>query len=174
MCQRQGLPRSQLPLYLLARFAALQQEVLGGCLAFIGTGGPDFYNNTVNPKFDLASVRYWMGVLPTYDANNNPIKQGKGVLGSLPFEVGIPATNLNPLCVDYASGYRLPGLFQTDTNEYDGTPQKDKNGYLIDIGSYVHVVADMQMLSNNYGYQYFGNLAGVIAGKQSSMTRSWP
>jgi hypothetical protein len=51
----------------------------------------------------------------------------------------------------------------------DGDPQYDKNGNPIDIGSYVHVVMDTQMLSNNYGSQYFGNLAGVIAGRVSQL-----
>jgi hypothetical protein len=157
--------------YQLARFAAAQQEVLGGCLAFIGTNGPAFYNggsSTSMNKFDPASLKKWVGVLPTYDVNGNAITCGKGLLG-LPYLVGCTSSKLNPLCVDYASGHRSAGMFENDSNEYDGGQDLDKNGNPIDIGAYVHTVGDMQLISSRYAYQYASNMAGVIAGRAAGL-----
>jgi len=155
--------------YQLARFAAAQQEVLGGCVAFIGTYGPAFYNgSSVLNKFDPASLKKWVGVLPTYDVNGNAITTGKGLLG-IPYLVGCTSSKLNPLCVDYASGHRSPGLFENGPSEYDGGQDLDKNGNPIDIGAYVHTVGDMQLISSRYAYQYAGNMAGVVAGRAAGL-----
>ncbi len=46
--------------YLLAKFAAQQEEVFGGCLAVIGTYGPKSYNTGAGQdRFDLLSVHNW-------------------------------------------------------------------------------------------------------------------
>lgn len=117
--------------YLLAKFASLQQAELGGCIAGIATNGPKFYNNATVDKFDLVSLRNWIGKLPKYDVNGNPTANGSGVLG-IPYLVGCTAAKLNSLCAEYVTGkgYRLPGFFENDLGEYDGGVNFDKNGHL--------------------------------------------
>lgn len=158
--------------YQLARFAAAQSAVLGGCMGFIGTSSPS--------RFDLPSIRTWFGYLPTYNAttaiftaNNQieygvPTAPGKGLLG-IPYMTGTTSAKLNAQTVDGASlGYRLPGFFQTDTEEYDGSTVYDQNKNPIDIGAYLHVVGDTAFIINGYG-QYHGNIAGLTAGLHSSL-----
>ncbi len=107
--------------YLLAKFAAAQQQELGGCIAGIGMNGPAFYNDAVLNKFDLVSLRNWLGTLPKTDDSGKPITSGRGLLGN-PYLVGCTAAKLNPLCAEFATGvgYRLPGFFENDLGEYDG------------------------------------------------------
>lgn len=117
--------------YLLAKFASYQQAELGGCIAGIATNGPKFHNNATISKFDLVSLRNWIGKLPKYDSAGRPISNGSGVLG-IPYLVGCTAVKLNSLCAEYATGqgYRLPGFFENDLGEYDGGVNFDKNGHL--------------------------------------------
>lgn len=154
--------------YLLARFSASQQEELGGCTAFIGTNGPGFYNGQSNNRFDLLSTRRWVGAIPTYDINGNPASFGVGLCG-ISYVKGTTSSKLNPLTVDFARGYRTPGFFATDTNEYDGVAILDKNGSKYDIGQYVHAVYEYSSLTNTYGSAYVGNLAALVAGKASTL-----
>lgn len=157
--------------YQLARFAAAQSEVLGGCVGFIGTSSP--------ASFNLPGIRAWIGFLPTYNAATEvftadnqleygvPTAPGKGLLG-IPYLVGTTAGKLNSLCSDAATGYRLPGFFQTTSGEYDGGAVYDQNDNPIDIGAYERVQGDTALLVNGYG-QYTGNIAGVEAGLHSSL-----
>jgi hypothetical protein len=148
--------------YQLARFAAAQSEVLGGCVAFLGCAP------TPNNKYDLPSIRKWIGYLPTYNpVTGTPTVSGGGLLG-IPYLVGCSADTLNFLCADAANGYRLPGFFQTDSDEYDGGVDYDQNNYPIDIGAYLHVFGDTALIQNGYG-QYIGNAAAVIAGLHSTL-----
>ena len=152
--------------YQLARFAAAQSEVLGGCIGFIGCAGPG--------RFDLPTIRTWIGFLPTYsdltttlDGYGPATTAGKGLLG-IPYLVGTTDAKLNPLCADYVDGHRIAGFYQTDSNEYDGAVQLDQNSNPIDIGAYLHVVGDTALISNNYG-QYTGNVAGVACGLHAAL-----
>jgi hypothetical protein len=148
--------------YQLARFAEAQSEVLGGCVAFVGCSSPP------NNRYDLPSIRKWIGYLPTYNpTTGNASVSGGGLLG-IPYLTGCSAATLNYLCADADLGYRLAGFFETDTNEYDGGVDYDQNNYPIDIGAYLHVVGDTALLQNGYG-QYLGNVAGVVAGLHSSL-----
>lgn len=156
--------------YQLARFCSAQSEAPqadnGGCIGFIGTSGPASLVN-----FSLPAVKTWIGYLPTYTVNNAgvtiPATSGAGLLG-IPYLVGAVSTSLNAACADYATGYRQPGLFQTSSGEYDGTPLVDQNGYPVQLGAYICVQGDYALLSNAYG-TYVGNIAGIIAGLVSSL-----
>lgn len=156
--------------YQLSRFCAAQSEAPqadnGGCFGFIGCNGPAVLTN-----FSLPAVQKWIGFLPTYEVNGAgvtvPATSGNGLLG-IPFLVGSTSSILNQACADFANGYRLPGLFQTDSGEYDGGPETDQNGYPVQLGAYLAVQGDWVLQSNGFG-TYVGNIAGVIAGLVSSL-----
>jgi hypothetical protein len=142
-----------------------EQEVVGlngTCLAFIGTSGP--------ASFGLSDTRNWVGFLPTYDliTPSTVDSSGKGLLG-IPILAGANSVTLNHLCADYASGTRKPGVFLTNNTLYDGTVQFDKNNNPVDIGAYIHVVADVAIVSNGYLTNYAANLAGLVAGFHSTL-----
>jgi len=77
---------------------------------------------------------------------------------------------MNPLCSDYANGYRLPGFFETSTGFYDG-------GYVLDpikqnpndIGRFIHVVGDLGIMSNAFQSNYVQNIVSVVAGFYSAV-----
>jgi hypothetical protein len=151
--------------HLLASFAQKQESVgqAGTCLAFIGTSQP--------VSFKLTDIRTWVGYLPKYnpdvvdqvgDADIQVSTDGSGLLGN-PYLAGCTAARLNSLTVDHATG-RTAGIFLTDTGEYDGDVQIDKNGNPIDIGAYVHVVADVGIMANGFKNGYASNLANYAAG----------
>jgi hypothetical protein len=153
--------------YQLARFCAAQSEAPqadhGGSLGFIGTHGPANLSN-----FSLSSVKAWIGTLPTYDPITGfPTVSGTGLLG-IPFLTGAAAGSLNTACSDYASGHRLPGLFTTLTDEYDGASLLDSNGFAIDNGAFISVQGDYALQTNAFG-TYVGNIAGIVAGLTSSL-----
>jgi hypothetical protein len=142
--------------YLLANFCLTQTTLANGCIAFIGTSNP--------VSFRLTDTRTWVGFLPTYDpVLGTATAPGSGLLG-IPVLSGTTAAKLNPLCLDFANGFRKDGFFQTNENQYDGTLVTDINSNPVDIGAYIHVVADHAILSNGYLASYEGNLAGVVAG----------
>lgn len=147
----------------LARFCAKQAEVLGGCIGFIGMRAP--------AKYDLASIRDWIGYKPTYDVNGNPSIAGKGLLGN-PYLMGTTTAKLNSLTKENLVGsnvaYRQRGFFQTVNWEYDGGAMKDPNQNPIDIGAYLHVMGDWAYLQTSYG-SYTGNLANLVAGYVSQL-----
>lgn len=153
--------------YQLARFCAAQSEAPqadhGGSIGFIGTHGPANLSN-----FSLSSVKAWIGNLPVYDPLTGfATVPGSGLLG-IPFLTGATASVLNPACSDYASGHRLPGLFTTTTDEYDGGPAKDVNGFSVDNGAYISIQGDYALQSNAFG-TYVGNIAGIVAGLTSTL-----
>lgn len=150
--------------HLLATFAHKQENVgqAGTCLAFIGTSQPH--------TFKLVDLRSWVGYLPVYDptvldqVGNADIKvttDGSGLLGN-PYLAGCTSARLNSLTVDHATG-RTAGIFLSG-DFYDGAVQIDKNGNPIDIGAYVHVVADVAVLANGFKNGYAANLANYAAG----------
>lgn len=153
--------------YQLARFCAAQSEAPqadnGGCLGFIGTQGPASLSD-----FSLPAVKAWIGSLPQLDPiSGHATVSGTGLLG-IPFLVGASASTLNTLCADQGNGFRIPGLFSTDSGEYDGGAEIDANGFKVDIGAYLSVQGDYALQSNGFG-TYVGNIAGVVAGLTSSL-----
>ena len=153
--------------YQLARFCFNQSEAPqadnGGCLGFFGFGGPASLSN-----FSLPAVKAWIGYLPVY----NPITglatvSGAGLLG-IPYLVGCAASSMNTATTEGGSSPRVPGLFKTDSGEYDGGPEIDSNGYKVDIGAYVCPQGDYALLSNGYG-TYVGNISGIVAGLVSTL-----
>ena len=153
----------------LANFCQKQEAYLGGCMGFIGTKGP------LNNKFDLPSIRAWIGYLPTYKNGTDlsgtgtfeAVTPGRGLCG-IPYLVGTTAAKLNSLCADAASGHRSQGLFKTNTGQYDGITLFDANQQPIDIGSYIHTVGDYAYLSTGSG-TYTGNIAGIVCGFVSQL-----
>lgn len=156
--------------HLLAGFAQKQEKVgqAGTCLVFIGTSQPS--------TFKLTDLRTWFGYLPLYDptivdqVGNADLKvttDGSGILGN-PYLAGCTSARLNTLASDASSG-RTAGFFLTDNGLYDGVAQIDKNGNLIDIGAYVHVVADVAILANGFKNGYATNLANYAAGYTSGL-----
>lgn len=156
--------------YQLARFCFNQSEAPqadnGGCLGFIGCNGPASLSN-----FSLPAVKAWIGFLPVYATNGAGVQftqvSGSGLLG-IPFLVGASSDSLNPACADFANGFRIPGLFDSASGEYDGGPEIDANGFKVDIGAYIAVQGDYALISNGFG-TYVGNIAGTVAGLVSSL-----
>jgi hypothetical protein len=141
--------------YLMANFCQKQGETLGGCIAFMGTNGPQ--------GFKLIQTRAWVGYLPTYDGNSIPTASGAGLLG-IPVLVGCTTSKLHSLTSDFATGFRLRGMYQTVEGQYDGSPILDKNQNKVDIGAYVHVIADRAGMSNAFKANYEGGVVGMVAG----------
>ena len=146
--------------YAIANFCASISTLDKTCIGFIGTSVPATYK--------LVDVRRWVGFLPIYNANDDVSTPGAGLLG-IPYTVGTNASGLNTLCFDYASGYRQPGFFQTENGQYDGTVMQELVENNIDIGAYLHVVADQAIMSNGYATNYVSDLANYVAGFCSAL-----
>lgn len=155
---------------LLGTFCQKQEIVgqAGTCLLFIGTSQP--------ASFKLIDLRTWVGYLPIYDptvvdqlgdSNIKVVTDGAGLLG-IPYLTGCTSARLNSLTIDHAVG-RTAGLFQTDNGLYDGVPQIDSNGNLVDIGAYIHVMADVAILANGFKNGYASNLANYTGGYAAKM-----
>lgn len=156
--------------HLLGTFAQKQESVgqAGTCIVFLGTTQPK--------TFKLVDVRIWAGYLPVYDptivdqVGDSDIKvttDGSGILGN-PYLAGCTAARLNSLTIDHSTG-RTAGIFLTSNGLYDGPAGVDKNGNLIDIGAYIHVVADVGILANGFKNGYAANLATYTAGYTSML-----
>lgn len=156
--------------HLLATFAQKQENVgqAGTCLVFIGTSQPK--------TFKLTDLRSWFGYLPIYDptvvdqvgdADIKVVTDGAGILGN-PYLAGCTAARLNSLAIDSATG-RTAGIFLTAGGHYDDVAEVDKNGNLIDIGAYIHVVADVGILANGFKNGYAANLANYAGGYVSGL-----
>jgi hypothetical protein len=146
--------------YALAAFCQQQETTVSGCIAFIGTNSP--------VGFKLADIRTWVGALPGYNSSTGAVvKDGKGLLG-LPLLAGATSARLNSLCADYAAG-RRGGMFATAEGQYDGTVQLDKNNNKVDVGAYLHVVADIGVMQNSFALNYAANIAGFVAGLTSNL-----
>lgn len=155
--------------HLLATFANKQETIGQGgtCLVFIGTSQPK--------TFKLTDLRTWVGFLPIYDltvvdqvgdADLKVVTDGSGILG-IPYLSGCTSARLNTLTTDHATG-RTAGFFLSGSF-YDGVAQVDRNGNLVDIGAYVHVVADVAILANGFKNGYAANLANYAAGYASGL-----
>lgn len=143
-----------------------KQEVVGmagTCILLIGTSLP--------ATFKLTDLRTWVGYLPQYNplvvdqtgnADIQVVTDGAGLLGN-PYLAGCTAARLNSLTIDHAVG-RTAGLFQTASGEYDGVAVVDANGNLVDVGAYIHVMADVAILSNSFSVGYGANLANYASG----------
>ena len=145
---------------LLGNFCADLSQIGPLAVAVIGAAAPASVN--------LVNTRKWIGYLPTYSANGHPSASGAGLLGT-PYLVGCHAEQLNPLCADYTTGYRLPGIYVTQDGSYDGSPLTDNNGNTQDAGRHLHVVADWAFMSNGWAINYVQNIAGLVAGYLSAI-----
>ena len=84
----------------------------------VGALGPRAYN----AKY----VNLWVGKEPTYNLDGKIIVNGSGLLGHR-YMVG----TIN----------RTGGYFATDNGFPDGTPVTDSNGFIVDLGKYLSIVA---------------------------------
>jgi hypothetical protein len=84
----------------------------------VGALGPRAYNS----KY----VNLWVGKEPTYNLDGKIIVNGSGLLGHR-YMVG----TIN----------RTGGYFATDNGFPDGTPVTDSNGFIVDLGKYLSIVA---------------------------------
>ena len=84
----------------------------------VGVLGPRAYN----AKY----VNLWVGKEPTYNFDGKIIVNGTGLLGHR-YMVG----TIN----------RTGGYFATDNGFPDGTPVTDSNGFIVDLGKYLSIVA---------------------------------
>lgn len=84
----------------------------------VGVLGPRAYNS----KY----VNLWVGKEPTYNLDGKIIVNGSGLLGHR-YMVG----TIN----------RTGGYFATDNGFPDGTPVTDSNGFIVDLGKYLSIVA---------------------------------
>lgn len=144
----------------IACFCAEISQIGPKCVGVIGTSLPI--------STSLADTRRWIGFLPVYNANNEPVQYGGGLLGS-PYLTGTTSSKLNPLTSDYANGFRMPGLFVTTNDAYDGPVIYDLNKNPNDAGAYLHVFADFGFLSTAYAQNYVNNGAGLVAGYLSAL-----
>ena len=92
----------------------------------VGVLGPRAYNS----KY----VNLWVGKEPTYNLDGKIIVNGSGLLGHR-YMVG----TIN----------RTGGYFATDNGFPDGTPVTDSNGFIVDLGKYLSIVASQ--VTNSVG-----------------------
>ncbi len=144
----------------LGNFAAELSRIGPLVVAVIGTTGPVSTN--------LVNTRKWIGYLPTYNSNGDPVTHGAGLLGN-PYLTGTTAQKMNSLCADYSNGFRAPGLYVTADGSYDGEIELDPNGNPIDAGAHLHVAADWCALSTGWAISYVSNIAGLVTGFLSSL-----
>jgi hypothetical protein len=148
--------------FLLGNFCAQLEKLDTVCVAFLGTSAP--------ATLKLADVRAWIGAPTVYGPDGaTPATAGRGLLGNA-YMVGTTAAKLNPLCGDYSNGHRMPGFFETSTGFYDGGFVLDPVKQLPnDIGRFLHIVADLGVLSNAYASNYVANLANLVGGFYSAI-----
>lgn len=84
----------------------------------VGVIGPKAYNN----KY----INLWVGKEPTYNLDGKIVVNGTGLLGH---RLMVGTTN------------RAGGYFATNTGFPDGTPIPDSNGFIVDLGKYLSIVA---------------------------------
>ena len=107
----------------------------------VGVLGPRAYN----AKY----VNLWVGKEPTYNLDGKIIVNGSGLLGHR-YMVG----TIN----------RTGGYFATDNGFPDGTPVTDSNGFIVDLGKYLSIVASqVTNSSGNLVVSSAASYAGLAA-----------
>lgn len=148
--------------YQLANFCFASTENFQACLGMIGVTPPT--------SLGLADIASWVGELPEYTINTvtgvgtvaASGDNGTGLLGNK-FMAGKAA---------FRAGERYGGFIASDTTFIDGTEQVDENGYVVDIGKYISVVAAWVVHLNSYdqsGRGYLGSFAAAYAGLVSNL-----
>lgn len=88
---------------------------------------PNIMVGVIGPKaYNTKYINLWVGKEPTYNLDGKIIVNGSGLLGHR-YMVG--TTN------------RTGGYFATDNGFPDGTPVTDSNGFIVDLGKYLSIVA---------------------------------
>ena len=134
--------------YELSRFA--QEATLNGniTIGVIGTNKP--------ASTKLSDLKRWIGLTPKFNEQGVMTISGTGLLGN-PYVVGMASTDLNILVrerdvvIGSVNGERVPGFFATDSDEYDGNVQTDKNGFPIDMGKFVGQVSEWPVFTASDG-----------------------
>lgn len=88
---------------------------------------PNIMVGVIGPKaYNTKYINLWVGKEPTYNLDGKIIVNGTGLLGHR-YMVG--TTN------------RTGGYYATDNGFPDGTPITDSNGFIVDLGKYLSVIA---------------------------------
>ena len=146
--------------HTIGSFCAEVSQLGPKCVGVVGTSLPVSTSPT--------NTRQWVGFLPVYNTVGQPTRSGGGLLG-IPYLTGTTSTKLNPLTSDYANGFRMPGLFVTSNDCYDGPVIYDANNNPFDAGAFLHVFADFGFISSSYAQSYVNSAAGLVAGTLSHL-----
>lgn len=96
---------------------------------------PNIMVGVIGPKaYNTKYINLWVGKEPTYNLDGKIIVNGTGLLGHR-YMVG--TTN------------RTGGYYATDNGFPDGTPITDSNGFIVDLGKYLSVIASQ--VTNSVG-----------------------
>lgn len=88
---------------------------------------PNIMVGVIGPKaYNTKYINLWVGKEPTYNLDGKIIVNGTGLLGHR-YMVG--TTN------------RTGGYYATDNGFPDGTPITDSNGFIVDLGKYLSIIA---------------------------------
>lgn len=88
---------------------------------------PNITVGVVGPKaYNTKYINLWVGKEPTYNLDGKIVVNGTGLLGH---RLMVGTTN------------RVGGYFATNTGFPDGTPIPDSNGFIVDLGKYLSIVA---------------------------------
>ena len=88
---------------------------------------PNIMVGVIGPKaYNTKYINLWVGKEPTYNLDGKIIVNGTGLLGHR-YMVG--TTN------------RTGGYYATDNGFPDGTPTTDSNGFIVDLGKYLSIIA---------------------------------
>lgn len=88
---------------------------------------PNIMVGVIGPKaYNTKYINLWVGKEPTYNLDGKIIVNGTGLLGHR-YMVG--TTN------------RTGGYYATDNGFPDGTPITDSNGFVVDLGKYLSIIA---------------------------------
>jgi len=110
--------------------------------------------------FNPASLSTWIGKSPSYDSDGEVSVNGSGLLGWK----FVSGRALDDVVADQFSA----GFLLTDNEELDGTESVlDSNGYEVDLGKFISIVAAWPIMSNVWdsaGAGYIASGAALYAG----------
>ena len=140
------------------KLAAICHDMTENETAVIGCIGVRPPSNHFNP----AAIATWIGASPEYDDDGDVSANGSGLLGNK-FVAGRGLSDL------YNDANQFdPGFKATETGELDDTEVlQDVNGFDIDMGKYLSVVATWPTMTNasdSTGLGYISSGAAIYAG----------
>lgn len=144
------------------RLAAICHDLTENEVGVLGVIGVNPPSNHYNP----AAISTWVGQLPEYDEDGDVSRNGTGLLGNKFFS----GYGLNGVYTD--ANQFDPGFLATETDQLDDPDVLvDANGFNIDLGKYLSVVASWPIFTNltNGGTPYVATGAPLYAGLMTSL-----